>query len=94
VSSLSFQDVTKSISQLKDKLEGFCTEEVEKLFNGGIVPAAAHSFTLKNKSGIMKHVEESKKKLQLCLFISIVTCIETPTNEPKTREQFLQCKAF
>ncbi|KAG1969228.1 tripartite motif-containing protein [Pimephales promelas] len=53
VSSLSFQDVTKSISQLKDKLEGFCTEEVEKLFNG-------------------------------------VTCIETPTNEPKTREQFLQ----
>jgi len=52
--------VTKSISQLKDKLEGFCTEEVEKLSNGGKVPAAAHSFTLKNKSGIMKHVEESK----------------------------------
>ncbi|XP_077072716.1 E3 ubiquitin-protein ligase TRIM47 isoform X1 [Siphateles boraxobius] len=56
-SLLSFQDVAKSISHLKDKLEGFCTEEVEKIFNG-------------------------------------VTCIETPTNEPKTREQFLQCKAF
>ncbi|XP_077072799.1 tripartite motif-containing protein 16 isoform X2 [Siphateles boraxobius] len=52
-SLLSFQDVAKSISHLKDKLEGFCTEEVEKIFNG-------------------------------------VTCIETPTNEPKTREQFLQ----
>lgn len=58
-SLLSFQDVAKSISQLKEKLEGFCIEEVEKISNAGKVPVA-HSFTLRNKSGIMKHVEESK----------------------------------
>ncbi|XP_042619093.1 E3 ubiquitin-protein ligase TRIM11-like isoform X3 [Cyprinus carpio] len=54
-SLLSYDDLRKSVSQLKEKLEDFCQEEIEKI------------------SGR-------------------VTCVEiNPTNEPKIREEFLQC---
>lgn len=41
VSSLiSFPDVANLVSQLKEKLEGFCKEEVEKIFDRGKVSVA------------------------------------------------------
>ncbi len=39
-SFIPFHDVTNLISQLKEKLEGFCTEEVEKIFDRGKVSVA------------------------------------------------------
>ncbi|KTG36993.1 hypothetical protein cypCar_00009900 [Cyprinus carpio] len=55
-SLLSFDDVRKSVSQLKEKLQDFCREEIDKI------------------SGKATYIE-------------II-----PTNEPKIREEFLQCR--
>lgn len=37
-SLLTFHDMTKAISQLKKKIEGFCKKEVEKVSDRGKVP--------------------------------------------------------
>lgn len=39
-SFIPFHDVANLVSQLKEKLEGFCTEEVEKIFDRGKVSVA------------------------------------------------------
>ncbi|XP_073719969.1 E3 ubiquitin/ISG15 ligase TRIM25-like [Misgurnus anguillicaudatus] len=66
-SLLSFDDVRKSLSQLKDKLEDFCSEEIEKI-SGEVTYISVISNELKSREYFLQcHTCQLLLKGHLCL---------------------------
>ncbi|XP_030632913.1 tripartite motif-containing protein 16-like isoform X1 [Chanos chanos] len=92
---LSFEDVGKSVSQLKEQLEDFCKEELERLSTQVINISIVHDLASKPRKELSRHSSEftldpntAHKHLRLSEGNRVVTWSDPPQSYPDRPERF------
>ncbi|XP_050991934.1 E3 ubiquitin-protein ligase TRIM16-like [Labeo rohita] len=97
-SFISFHDVTKSVSQLKEKLEGFCKEEVEKIFDKVTCTDMTTNKPMKTREQFLQYSFQLtldsntvNRFLRLSEENRVATCTDTPQHYPAHPDRFDGC---
>ncbi|XP_016307176.1 tripartite motif-containing protein 16 [Sinocyclocheilus anshuiensis] len=97
-SFISFHDVANLVSQLKEKLEGFCKEEVEKIFDSVTCIDMTTNKPMRTREQFLQYScqltldsNTMNRFLRLSEENSVATCTDTPQHYPAHPDRFDGC---